>query len=337
MLADMKPSALLTDLYQLTMLQACFDQRMEETAVFEFFVRKLPAKRNFLVAAGLEQALTFLETVRFAPEELEWIASHGAFRPNFVRYLENFRFEGDVHAMAERTVFFPNEPILRVTAPIAQAQLVESRVINLLHFETLIASKAARSVLMAPAKLLAVVLLAVAVVAEAQQPTKVPRIGFLGAPPRFRHFGTHRGIPQGLRELGYVEGKNIVIEWQYAEGKADRLPSLAAELVRLKVDLIVTSGAPVTRSTKEATSTIPIVMAQDNDPVGNGFVTSLARPGGNITGLATLGPEISGKQLELLKETVPQALPRGRPRDFDPAGQRTSVKRNRTRRWSVRG
>jgi nicotinate phosphoribosyltransferase len=152
--ANPQSSALLTDLYQLTMLQGYFDQRMEETAVFEFFVRKLPSARNFLIAAGLDQALTFLETVQFSPEELDWIASHGAFRSNFVRYLENFRFTGEVHAMAEGTVFFPNEPILRVTAPIAQAQLVESRLINLLHFETLIASKAARSVLMAPGKLL---------------------------------------------------------------------------------------------------------------------------------------------------------------------------------------
>jgi ABC-type uncharacterized transport system substrate-binding protein len=113
---------------------------------------------------------------------------------------------------------------------------------------------------------------------------------------------------QGLREFGYVEGKNIVIEWRYEEGKADRLPrpDLAAELVRLKVDVIVTAGALVTRAVKEATSTIPIVMGQDTDPVGNGFVASLARPGGNITGLATLAPEISGKQLELLKETVPK-------------------------------
>jgi nicotinate phosphoribosyltransferase len=152
--ANSQSSALLTDLYQLTMLQGYFDQGMEETAVFEFFVRKLPAQRNFLLAAGLEQALNFLETVQFTPAELEWIASHGAFRPAFVRYLENFRFTGEVHAMPEGTIFFPNEPILRVTAPIAQAQLVESRLINLLHFETLIASKAARSVLMAPGKLL---------------------------------------------------------------------------------------------------------------------------------------------------------------------------------------
>src|SRR5919109_1698636 len=152
--ANTQSSALLTDLYQLTMLQGHVDQGMEETAVFEFFVRKLPAQRNFLIAAGLEQALTFLETIQFTQEELAWIAGHGAFRADFVRYLEKFRFSGDVHAMAEGTVFYPNEPILRVTAPIAQAQLVESRLINLLHFETLIASKAARSVLMAPAKLL---------------------------------------------------------------------------------------------------------------------------------------------------------------------------------------
>ncbi|HSK30430.1 MAG TPA: nicotinate phosphoribosyltransferase, partial [Candidatus Limnocylindria bacterium] len=147
-------SALLTDLYQLTMLQGYFDQRMTETAVFEFFVRKLPAQRNFLVAAGLDQALTFLENVRFAPAELDWIAGHGAFRSEFVSYLENFRFTGEVHGMAEGTVFFPNEPILRITAPIPEAQLVESRLINLLHFQTLIASKAARSVLLAPDKLL---------------------------------------------------------------------------------------------------------------------------------------------------------------------------------------
>jgi nicotinate phosphoribosyltransferase len=152
--ANAQSSVLLTDLYQLTMLQGYFDQGMEETAVFEFFVRKLPTTRNFLIAAGLEQALAFLETAKFTAAELEWIADHGAFRPDFVTYLEQFRFTGDVHAMPEGTVFFPNEPILRVTAPIAQAQLVESRLINLLHFETLIASKAARSVLVAPGKLL---------------------------------------------------------------------------------------------------------------------------------------------------------------------------------------
>jgi putative ABC transport system substrate-binding protein len=114
------------------------------------------------------------------------------------------------------------------------------------------------------------------------------------------------GFRQGLRALGYVEGKDIVIEWRSAEGKFDRLPALAAELVRLKVDVIVTAGPTVTRPVKEATSTIPIVMASDTDPVGNGFVASLARPGGNITGLATLSPEMSGKLLELLKEINPR-------------------------------
>lgn len=152
--AEIKTSAMLTDLYQLTMLQGYFDQGMKETAVFEFFVRKLPAKRNFLIAAGLEQALAFLEQVQFSPEELEWIAGYGPFRPAFIRHLETFRFSGDVYAMPEGTLFFPDEPILRVSAPIAEAQLVESRLINLLHFQTLIASKAARSVLMAPDKLL---------------------------------------------------------------------------------------------------------------------------------------------------------------------------------------
>ena len=111
---------------------------------------------------------------------------------------------------------------------------------------------------------------------------------------------------QGLRELGYVEGENIIIEYRYAEGKFDRLPALAAELVRLKVDIIVTGGPAATRPAKEATSTIPIVMAQSSDPVAEGFVVSLARPGGNITGLSTYAPEISGKRLELLKETVPK-------------------------------
>ncbi len=147
-------SVLLTDLYQLTMLQGYFDRGMEETAVFEFFVRKLPPQRNFLIAAGLEQALSFVENLRLTSEELRWISGHGAFRPAFVRYLEKLRFTGDIHAVAEGTVFFTNEPILRVTAPLPQAQLVESRLINLLQFQTLIASKAARSVLVAPNKFL---------------------------------------------------------------------------------------------------------------------------------------------------------------------------------------
>lgn len=147
-------SVLLTDLYQLTMLQGYHDAGMEETAVFEFFVRRLRPGRGFLLAAGLEQSLEFLEQLHFAPEELEWLASTQRFSPAFLAALENLRFSGDVHAMPEGTVFFPNEPILRVTAPIAEAQLVETRLINLLHLETMIASKAARSVLMAPDRLL---------------------------------------------------------------------------------------------------------------------------------------------------------------------------------------
>ncbi|HEU4340534.1 MAG TPA: ABC transporter substrate-binding protein [Candidatus Binatia bacterium] len=149
-------------------------------------------------------------------------------------------------------------------------------------------------------------LLALSSLVEAQQPTKIPRIGYLTASTPSSMSARVEAFRQGMRELGYVEGKNIVIEWRFAEGKLDRLPALAAELVRLKVDVIVTSAPPATRPAKEATSTIPIVMAQDSDPVGSGFVASLARPGGNITGLATLAPEVSGKQLELLKEIVPK-------------------------------
>jgi ABC-type uncharacterized transport system substrate-binding protein len=151
-----------------------------------------------------------------------------------------------------------------------------------------------------------VVLLAVAVIAEAQQPKKVSRIGFLTASSLSAVSGRIEAFRQVLRELGYTEGKTIVIEFRYAEGKLDRLPALVAELVRLKVDIIVSGGPQVTRAAKEATGTIPIVMGFDYDPVGSGFVASLARPGGNITGLSTLAPEISGKQLELLKEIVPR-------------------------------
>ena len=142
--------------------------------------------------------------------------------------------------------------------------------------------------------------------AEAQQPTKIPRIGYLGGGSPSSNPARIEAFRQGLRELGYVEGENIVIEWRYAEEKLDRLPALAAELVSLKVDIIVTAGPSVTRAAKEATNTIPVVMAFDSDPVGNGFVASLARPGGNITGLATFAPELSGKRLELLKEVVPR-------------------------------
>jgi len=139
-----------------------------------------------------------------------------------------------------------------------------------------------------------------------QQPTKAPRIGYLSSDSQSTIASRIEAFRQGLRELGYVEGKNIAIEWRFAEGKADRLSGLAAELVRLKVDLIVTTGPAATRAAKDATVTIPIVMAQDSDPVGNGLVASLARPGRNITGLSSLAAEISGKRLELLKEIVPR-------------------------------
>jgi nicotinate phosphoribosyltransferase len=147
-------SPLLTDLYELTMLQAYFAHGMQDVAVYELFVRKLPPGRNFLVAAGLEQALVFLEELRFGESELAWVERSGLFRKDFVGQLRGLRFTGDVYAMPEGTVFFPHEPILRVVAPMPQAQLVESRLINLVHFETIVASKAARSVLVAPGKLL---------------------------------------------------------------------------------------------------------------------------------------------------------------------------------------
>jgi putative ABC transport system substrate-binding protein len=142
--------------------------------------------------------------------------------------------------------------------------------------------------------------------AEAQQPKKVLRIGILfgGRPPAVSD--RLEAFRQALNELGYVEGKNIVIEARYAEGKLDQLPALASELVRLNSDVIVTGGPQSTRSAKNATSTIPIVMGQDSDPVGSGFVASLARPGGNISGLSNFNAELGGKRLELLKEIVPK-------------------------------
>ena len=143
------PSALLTDLYQLTMVQAYLEQEMEETAVFEFFVRKLPPHRNFLLAVGLEQVLAFLSELHVTARELRWLEQSGQFSSRLLQYLEALRFSGDIDAMPEGTVFFPNEPILRVVAPIPLAQLVETRIMNLLNFQTMIASKAARSVLVA--------------------------------------------------------------------------------------------------------------------------------------------------------------------------------------------
>jgi nicotinate phosphoribosyltransferase len=147
-------SPLLTDLYQLTMLQAYFAHEMLDTAAFELFVRKLPASRNFLMAAGLEQALEFLEQLHFEEEELAWLEQSRLFRGSFLDRLRTLRFTGDVYAMPEGTLFFPNEPVVRVVAPMPEAQLVESRLLNLVHFQTAVASKAARSVLVAPGKLL---------------------------------------------------------------------------------------------------------------------------------------------------------------------------------------
>ena len=159
-----------------------------------------------------------------------------------------------------------------------------------------------------PSILVVVVLLAVAVIAEAQQPKKVPRIGYLSNLDPNRESARSEAIRLALRERGYVEGQNIAFEYRYAEGKLDRLPELAAELVRLKVDIIVVAGGDTTiRAAKNATKTIPIVMAgSGGDPVEAGFVESLARPGGNVTGMTNLIRELGGKRLELLKEAVPK-------------------------------
>src|SRR6516164_5768338 len=150
----MTPSPLLTDLYQLNMMQAYLDHGDTGTAVFEFFMRKLPARRGFLLNAGLAQALDFLETLRFSPEDLAWLRESGRFGTGMVDYLAALRFTGDVHAMPEGTVFFADEPILRVTAPLPVAQLIETRLINIVHFQCLVASKAARMMLAAPGKLM---------------------------------------------------------------------------------------------------------------------------------------------------------------------------------------
>jgi nicotinate phosphoribosyltransferase len=145
-------SPLLTDLYQLNMIEAYLARGETRTAVFELFVRKLPRRRGFLMAAGLEQALEFLEGLRFSSDEIGWLKSTGRFNARTLAYLSDLRFTGNVHAMPEGTIFFANEPILRVTAPLPEAQLVETRLINLVHFQSLIASKAARMVLDAPGK-----------------------------------------------------------------------------------------------------------------------------------------------------------------------------------------
>src|SRR5947208_12290062 len=148
---------------------------------------------------------------------------------------------------------------------------------------------------------LCAMLLALSFPVHAQQPKKIPRIGYLGAgsPP------VDKAFLQGLRDLGYIEGQNIAIEYRFADGKNERLPGLAAELIDLKVAVIVTAGTPAAVAAKQATSMIPVVMAIVADPVGEGLVGSLARPGGNVTGLANLDTELSEKRLEILKEVVP--------------------------------
>ena len=147
-------SPLTTDLYELNMVQAYLDRGEDKEAVFEFFVRRLPERRGFLLAAGLDDALAYLEALRFSPGEIDWLKGTKRFRSNFIDYLAAFRFTGDVHAIPEGTVCFPNEPLIRITAPLPMAQLVETRLINILHFQTLIASKAARMALAAPGKIL---------------------------------------------------------------------------------------------------------------------------------------------------------------------------------------
>jgi putative tryptophan/tyrosine transport system substrate-binding protein len=148
-------------------------------------------------------------------------------------------------------------------------------------------------------------LLAVAVVSEAQQPKEVFRIGYLSSQDPAYESARAEAFRQGLRDLGYIDGKTITVEYRYAEGKLERLPELAAELVRLKVDVILLGGTDSIRAAKEATRTIPLVVGNAGDLVGTGLVASLAKPGGNITGSTTISPDLSGKRLELLKEVVP--------------------------------
>ena len=154
-----------------------------------------------------------------------------------------------------------------------------------------------------PTILTVVILFAVAVIADAQQP-KIPRIGFLGGSAASAYARFIKAFQEGLRDLGYEDARNITIDYRYGEGRRDRLPDLSGELVRLKVDVILVSGALAISALQNATKTIPVVMATVEDPVAQGFVASLARPGGNITGLTNLAPELSGKRLELLKETI---------------------------------
>ena len=157
--------------------------------------------------------------------------------------------------------------------------------------------------------LLMVAVVVVAALAQAQQPAKVPRIGCLVGGSRSSGSTREHAFRQGLQALGYVEGKNIIFVYRFAEGKLDRLPELATELIDSKVDVIVAEAPAAVRAAKNATSTIPIIMAHGGDPVAQGFVASLARPGANVTGLSNFSAELSGKRLELLREAFPEATP----------------------------
>jgi nicotinate phosphoribosyltransferase len=245
------PGALLTDLYQLTMLHAYFRGGMDRIAVFELFVRDLPRGRGFLLAAGLEQAVEYLEGLRFDEEALDWVAREGRFGRDFVAWLARLRFGGDVHAMCEGTVFFPDEPILRVTAPLPEAQLVESRLINLLHLETLIASKAARAVLVAPGKLLVDFGMRRAHGAEAA--LLAARAGYLaglsgtatvlaGARFRIPLYGTmahsfvqaHDDEAAAFRAFAHADPERVVLllDTYDTEAAAEKVAALAPELAR---------------------------------------------------------------------------------------------------------
>ena len=182
---------------------------------------------------------------------------------------------------------------------------------------------------------LSAMLFALCVSADAQQPNKVPRIGFLsgrGNPTPTAPDPNTEAFRQGLRDLGYIDGQNILVEYRYAGGKLDRIPSLVAELVQLKVDVFISGTLPAIRAAKEATKTIPIVMVTAQNPVETGLVDSLARPGGNITGLTLLTRELSGKRLELLKEVIPKILRVGVLWDVDASWSRRCFQRVRGRR-----
>jgi nicotinate phosphoribosyltransferase len=249
----LETTPLLTDLYQLTMLDAYFRGGMRETAVFELFVRRLPRGRSFLLAAGLEQALGFLEGLRFTPADLEWVTHGGGFDAAFADWLADFRFTGDVDALPEGTAFFADEPLLRVTAPIAEAQLVESRLMNLVHFQTLIASKAARVVLAAPGRQLVDFGMRRAHGAEAA--LLAARAAYLAgmsgtsavlAAPRFGIpvFGTmahsfieaHDDEAAAFRAFAgrHPEGTTLLIDTYDTERGAERVVALAAEGVPVR-------------------------------------------------------------------------------------------------------